>query len=255
MIIYNMFIEHFLEMAKYSNVFKSFNQSLTYLTQSKRLCSLLEDDQRKDDALEFMQKMRIIHKEVMESQLKEGDGRPELPTRDSMMQNLNKLKIRIQPSVSKKQSEWDPYTNIDSLRPSSFSPATNASTDDDEDCGFSHASSNEPKKSILRKPTGLSGRKGKKSFMTNVQIHSSTGITFEREASRKSVSFAGPLVLAPTRLSAKKEENTKRIKDVDKIFNISPAKVTLRSNEMTNGNISANGLQNESDDDDFTTSL
>ena len=53
-LIYGLFVEHFIEMARVSGGFRALNQALIYLRQAERLCNLLADDEGIEEARQFL---------------------------------------------------------------------------------------------------------------------------------------------------------------------------------------------------------
>lgn len=109
-LVYETFIAHFIEMAKMSFKFQALNQTLIYLKQASRLCSLLKDDQHSCDA--FITQIEALHRDVLGERNRDSQTRPQLPRRESAMEISNKIKFRIKMSRSNSRNVEDPYSNI-----------------------------------------------------------------------------------------------------------------------------------------------
>lgn len=112
-IIYELFINHYIEMAKYSTPFRSFNQALIYLKQAFRLCTLLSDDDRVEQAQHYRQLIEDLHVQVVTERNRESQTKPQLPRRESTRIISNKTKFRVKAPKPPKNTDFDPYTNID----------------------------------------------------------------------------------------------------------------------------------------------
>lgn len=115
--IFETFILHFIDMAKKSANFRSFNQSMIYLKQVERLCNILQDDKLLL-SIEKSNKYREIIIPIQNKVLlamNRDYAVPELPRRESMLEP--KLRSRL-PSVRPKKidEDVDPYTNIEALK-------------------------------------------------------------------------------------------------------------------------------------------
>ncbi|XP_055599683.1 uncharacterized protein LOC129748904 isoform X2 [Uranotaenia lowii] len=80
--IYNIFVQHFIEMAQASCAFRSLNQGLVYLQQAERLCSLLNDDHGVEEARRYLSKIRNVRNDIQNALQNNYDG-PALPKRAS----------------------------------------------------------------------------------------------------------------------------------------------------------------------------
>lgn len=98
-------------MGKVSLKYLALNQSLIYLKQASRLCSLLQDDQHPCDA--YLTQIDTLHHEVLMEGNRDSQLRPQLPRRESSMEIPSKIKFRIKMSRSNSRSiDEDPYSNI-----------------------------------------------------------------------------------------------------------------------------------------------
>lgn len=117
MLVYEIFIAHFIEMAQMSYKFHAYNQSLIFLKQASRLCSLLLEDDRPCEV--FMGQIDAIHRDVMSERGREHQDhqvKPQLPRRESSMEISNKIKFRIKMSRTNPENIEDPYTNIEFIK-------------------------------------------------------------------------------------------------------------------------------------------
>lgn len=105
-LVYELFIEQFLEMAKISVKYRSLQQSICLLKQTERICRLLKDDKFNEEAEKY-QKMVDELKESVESLLQKSTQGPELPRRESIAEKAA-YKIRYRPPKSENN-----YTTID----------------------------------------------------------------------------------------------------------------------------------------------
>lgn len=111
-IIYEQFINHFIAMAQFSTKFRAYNQAIIYLKQATRLCSLLRDDDRVEQANNCMLKLEALHINVLMERNRDSVTKPQLPRRESNRELSNKTKFRVKaPRMNK--CDHDPYTNIE----------------------------------------------------------------------------------------------------------------------------------------------
>lgn len=83
-LIYEFFIEQFLEMTKLSVVkYQDYPQSLVLLRQTERLCFLLADDTYQDEAEDYMKSIVELRESIARSKTDNLNG-PELPQRVSL---------------------------------------------------------------------------------------------------------------------------------------------------------------------------
>ena len=94
-LVYELFIEQFLEMSKVSIKYRALNQTLIYLNQADRICALLVDDQYPDDAEKFKQNIELL-RASLQHLLKNFTQGPELPRRESIS-DKERIKIRFRP--------------------------------------------------------------------------------------------------------------------------------------------------------------
>lgn len=111
-IIYEQFINHYIAMAHSSTTFRAYNQAIIYLKQASRLCSLLHDDHRVEQASNYMLKLEALHINVLLERNRDSVTKPQLPRRESNRELSNKTKFRVKaPRMNKR--DLDPYTNIE----------------------------------------------------------------------------------------------------------------------------------------------
>jgi hypothetical protein len=105
-LVYELFIEQFVEMAKVSVKYRSLQQSICLLKQTERICLLLKDD-KFQEASEKYQKFVDELKESVENLIKKSTQGPELPRRESLADRAT-FSIRYRPDKSENN-----YTCID----------------------------------------------------------------------------------------------------------------------------------------------
>jgi hypothetical protein len=81
-LVYNLFIEQFIEMTKISLKYQAYDQGTKLLKQSERLCTLLLDDKFFSEAQNHLQAIESM-REAIERQKVENLQGPELPRRMS----------------------------------------------------------------------------------------------------------------------------------------------------------------------------
>lgn len=87
-ILFELFIFHFIEMSKSFLQNRSWNLSLIYLKQASRLCGLLAEDGYKPNADKFLSQIDKIHRSLMTERNRDAfERRPRLP------QRLNSLHV------------------------------------------------------------------------------------------------------------------------------------------------------------------
>lgn len=104
-------------MARQSTHFASFNQGLIYLKQASRLCNLLRDDDRVEQARNCLLKIEAMHLNLQMERNRNSVTKPQLPRRESgggggkesHFSNKNKFRIKSSPSMT----IVDPYKNIE----------------------------------------------------------------------------------------------------------------------------------------------
>lgn len=124
-IIYEQFINHFILMAHYSTKFQAYNQAIIYLKQATRLCSLLRDDDRVEQASNCMLKLEALHINVLMERNRDSVTKPQLPRRESSRELSNKTKFRVKAPRTNKR-DHDPYTNIEVERRKDIVEPTNS---------------------------------------------------------------------------------------------------------------------------------
>lgn len=110
-IIYELFIDHFIELAASASTFKSYNQALIYLKQASRLCSLLNDDGHPDKAENLLDQIEQQQNTILIERNRESTTRPQLPRRESFLEPSNRGKFRVKLPAQKSDTN-DPYKNI-----------------------------------------------------------------------------------------------------------------------------------------------
>ncbi|KAL9692663.1 hypothetical protein quinque_016439 [Culex quinquefasciatus] len=115
-LIYNIFVQHFIEMARVSYVFRSMNQGLVYLKQAERLCSLLSDDQGVEEARKYLSKIYSLRNEIQKTVSNASYG-PALPKRVSLVttspqHRRSKLKSPKQQEQQPRRGGRSSYTNF-----------------------------------------------------------------------------------------------------------------------------------------------
>uniref|UniRef100_A0A182K1J6 Mab-21 domain-containing protein n=1 Tax=Anopheles christyi TaxID=43041 RepID=A0A182K1J6_9DIPT len=108
-LIYGLFVEHFIEMARVSCGFRSINQALIYLRQAERLCNLLADDEGIEEARQFLTQIYGLRQELAKASAK-GADRPALPKRTSTSEQ-RPMASRKQ-SIARRNSKRTTYTNV-----------------------------------------------------------------------------------------------------------------------------------------------
>lgn len=125
-LVYELFIEQFIEMAKVSIKYRSLEQTISLLKQADRLCLLLCDDRFNEESESHRKAINSIRETVEnfvnDSATSSAPG-PELPRRESLA-DKETVKIRFRPD---KQAENN-YTTIDGP-----SKIEEVSSDDDND--------------------------------------------------------------------------------------------------------------------------
>lgn len=110
-IIYELFIKHYLAMAREATPFKSFNQALIYIKQAMRLCSLLADDDRVEQSENYKNVIETLHNVVLNERHRDSQTKPQLPHRESVRDHTvtNRVnRVRQQRPIP---SGYDPYKN------------------------------------------------------------------------------------------------------------------------------------------------
>lgn len=158
-IIYELFIDHFIELSTSICPFKSYNQALIYLKQAARLCGLLSDDGHPDKADQLFDKIEQLQSNILIERNRESTTRPQLPRRESFLEPSNRGKFRLKLPTQKN----DPYTNIREKRSDSIQPER--FVDNDEPTGTKY------RKSTMATSPTAAHRLRRSSNRVNVQIH------------------------------------------------------------------------------------
>lgn len=121
-LVYELFIEQFLEMAQASIKYLAFQQTMGFLKQAERLCLLLNDDKYVDEAEKYISSVKTLGHTV-ETLIQNTVQGPELPRRESSV-DKNAIAIRFRPKKTFESS----YTKVNSL-----SNPDEVPSDDDND--------------------------------------------------------------------------------------------------------------------------
>lgn len=105
-LVYGLFIEQFIEMAKVSIKYRSMQQTASLLKQAERICSLLNDDKFIDEAENYRNAIDLLKQAAQNVVIETTDG-PELPRRESIA-NQEAIKIRFRPRQPKDAIEYPP---------------------------------------------------------------------------------------------------------------------------------------------------
>nr|XP_019564859.2 uncharacterized protein LOC109432963 [Aedes albopictus] len=125
-LIYNIFVQHFIEMAQVSYVFRALNQGLIYLKQAERICSLLTDDHGVEESRQFLSKIFSLRNEVQKA-ISNASYRPALPKRaSSLVQSPQQRRIRMKSPKQNGRKGRPSYSNVspDALSPENTSRQT-----------------------------------------------------------------------------------------------------------------------------------
>ncbi|XP_052901203.1 uncharacterized protein LOC128307416 [Anopheles moucheti] len=140
-LIYGLFVEHFIEMARVSFGFRALNQALIYLRQAERLCNLLADDEGVEEARQYLNQIYSLRLDLAKANAK-GADRPALPKRTSTSEQRPAVGRKV--SVTRRNSKRTTYTNVrqpstkrqqqqqQQQQPRFFSPDNEDDDDDDE---------------------------------------------------------------------------------------------------------------------------
>lgn len=91
-LIFEIFIEHFIEMAECSaQKFLTFNQANIYLEQAQRLCELLKEDDRPVD--KYLADIKRTRVDLELKQKNANSTKPELPLRKNSYQYTNRSQL------------------------------------------------------------------------------------------------------------------------------------------------------------------
>lgn len=114
-LVYELFIEQFLEMAQTSIKYRSLQQTMSLLKQAERLCLLLSDDKFVDEAEKFRDSIETL-KQTVETLIQDTTQGPELPRRESSTdKDATKIQLRpIKPSEGR-YSRVDGPSNLEDV--------------------------------------------------------------------------------------------------------------------------------------------
>jgi hypothetical protein len=118
-LVYELFIEQFIEMAKVSVKYRSLQQTMCLLKQAERICLLLCDDKFTDEAEKYRKLIEIAKQSVQTKVNESALQGPELPRRESLA-DREAIKLRYRPDEN--------YSCIDSSQQIEEIPS-----DDDND--------------------------------------------------------------------------------------------------------------------------
>ena len=132
-LVYDIFVEHFIEMAKTSQQFLAFHQGLIYLKQSERICLLLKDDMYEDLAESTLKMIWPIKQKLLD-RIQEIAKGPELPLRITSIEEdkLEKLRIRYRPQKRITSEDQEIYSLASQTRASEQFPDQSSEDDNDE---------------------------------------------------------------------------------------------------------------------------
>ena len=93
-LVYELFIEQFIEMSKVSIKYRSLQQAMYLLKQTERLCFLLKDDKFYDESEKYHKSTKELKDSVANFLQKSTQG-PELPRRESIAEKtVSKVRYR-----------------------------------------------------------------------------------------------------------------------------------------------------------------
>ncbi|XP_065090440.1 uncharacterized protein LOC135711503 isoform X2 [Ochlerotatus camptorhynchus] len=116
-LIYNVFVQHFIEMAQVSYVFRTLNQGLIYLKQAERICSLLTDDHGVEESRRFLTKIYGVRNEIQKA-INSASYRPALPKRASTsVQSPQQRRIRMKSPKQNGRKGRASYSNVNRKSP------------------------------------------------------------------------------------------------------------------------------------------
>lgn len=83
-LLYELFIGHYVQLARDATaVHRSHNQALIYLRQAGRLCTLLADDDRREQAASQAAVIATLQQVLLNERQRDADAKPMLPQRES----------------------------------------------------------------------------------------------------------------------------------------------------------------------------
>lgn len=97
-LVYEIFIDHFIEMAKVSIKYRSLQQTMGLLKQSNRICLLLVDDQFIEEADKHRMTIEPL-KRTVQKMIDDASKGPELPRRVSII-DKETIKLRFKPGMT-----------------------------------------------------------------------------------------------------------------------------------------------------------
>uniref|UniRef100_A0A182QTZ1 Mab-21-like HhH/H2TH-like domain-containing protein n=1 Tax=Anopheles farauti TaxID=69004 RepID=A0A182QTZ1_9DIPT len=175
-LIYGLFVEHFIEMARVSYGFRTLNQALVYLRQAERLCNLLADDEGIEEARQYLTQIYGLRQELGKATAK-GADRPALPKRTSTSEPKRPLarrqsskrttytNVRQTPGGGKRQQKQPPLQQQQQQQPRFFSP------DDDDNDDDSEEWEDIERSEMARRPSRPSGGLRRQQHQVSVQVH------------------------------------------------------------------------------------
>lgn len=82
-LIYELFIAHYMQMARAAMPHRAHSQALILLRQAQRLCQLLADDDRREQAASLGSCIETLQQVVLNERARDADAKPRLPQRES----------------------------------------------------------------------------------------------------------------------------------------------------------------------------
>lgn len=137
-LIYNLFIEQFIEMANVSLKYHAYDHAIKLLKQSQRLCNLLLDDKFFSDAQKYLQTIEVMRVNIERDKITNLDG-PELPRRLSLADSeniTNRMRYRRPQNILKTTEEID--TNTSEQQDKRDNCDEEVASDDDNDEIYSY---------------------------------------------------------------------------------------------------------------------
>lgn len=124
-LIYELFIEQFLDMAQVSLKYRSLQQTMELLKQTERLCLLLTDDKFNEEAEKHRETIELF-KLSLQKLISDSPTGPELPRRESLAAR-EAIRIRYRPERLN-----TPISSRTSVASSSFVEEIPSDDDNDE---------------------------------------------------------------------------------------------------------------------------
>ncbi|CRK96631.1 CLUMA_CG009990, isoform A [Clunio marinus] len=119
-LVFELFIEQFIEMSHVSIKYRSLQQTMELLKQAERLCLLLRDDKFVEEAEDYQSAIESLRL-AAENSISATIQGPELPRRESLL-DKKAIKIRFRPEEPIENSIMESKTNL-----------TEVPSDDDND--------------------------------------------------------------------------------------------------------------------------